>query len=121
MIYCSPSPPHASFRLITALRLYHSFPESARVWSEGEMAAASRRWRDTILGYEEEVSEENEEACRESVREICDVLITRAERGTDVVKEEIRVEREERNQGVLVAVDSLWMEERAVAKAMLAS
>jgi hypothetical protein len=82
------------------------------------MAAASRRWRDTILGYEEEVSEENEEACGESIREICDVLITRAERGTDAVKEEMR---EVWNRDVLVAVDSLWMEERAVAKAMLVS
>jgi hypothetical protein len=85
------------------------------------MAAASRRWRDTILGYEEEVSEENEEACRESVRDICDVVMTRAERGTDAVKEEMRMEREEWYRDVLVAVDPLWMEEQAVAKAMLVS
>jgi len=119
MIYCSPSPTHASFRLITALRLYHSLPERARVWSEGDMAAASRRWRDTILGYEEEVSEENEEACRESVREICGVVVTRAERGTDAVKEEMKMGMSGWYRNVLAVVDSLWTEEWAVVKAML--
>jgi hypothetical protein len=83
------------------------------------MAAASRQWRDTILGYEEEVSEENEEACRESVREICGVVMIRAERGRDAVKEAMRMGMSGWYRDVLVAVDSLWMEERAVAKAML--
>jgi hypothetical protein len=118
MIYCSPLPTHASFRLISALRLYHSFPKNATEWPEGEMTAASRRWRDTILGYEEEVSEENEKACRESIVEICDVVIKRAERGIDAVKEEMRTAREEWYRNVLVALDSLWTEERTVARVM---
>jgi hypothetical protein len=81
------------------------------------MAAASRRWRETILGHEEEVSEENERACTESVREICEVVIKRAERGTDTVKEatRMRTESEERYQNVLMAVKTLWLEEQAVA------
>jgi hypothetical protein len=83
------------------------------------MAAASRRWRDTILGYEEEVSEENERACKESVGKICEVVIKRAERGTEAVKEAMRTESEERYRNVLVAVNMLWLEEQAVAKAML--
>jgi hypothetical protein len=83
------------------------------------MAAASRRWRDTILGYEEEVSEENERACKESVSKICEVVIKRAERGTEAVKEAMRTESEERYRNVLVAVNMLWLEEQAVAKAML--
>jgi hypothetical protein len=118
-MHCSPLPTHASFRLITALRLYHSFPASAGVWSEEEMTAASRRWRDTILGHEEEVSEENEKACKESVGEICEVVIKRAERGMDAVKEEMRTESEEWYRKVLLAVELLWLEEGAVAKAML--
>ncbi|KAF8478694.1 hypothetical protein DFH94DRAFT_633087 [Russula ochroleuca] len=120
-IHCSPLPTQASFRLITALRLYHSFPEGAGVWSEEETTAASRRWRDTILGHEEVVSEENEKACEESIGEICEVVIKRAERGIEAVKEDMRMESEvsEWFQDVLVAVDFLWFEERAVAKAML--
>jgi hypothetical protein len=83
------------------------------------MATASRRWRDTILGHEEEVSEENERACRDSVGKICEVVIKRAERGTEAVKDAMRTESEERYQNVLVDVKMLWVEEQAVAKAML--
>jgi hypothetical protein len=84
------------------------------------MAAASRQWRDTILGHEEEVSEENEQACKESVGKICEVVMKRAERGTEAVNEAMRTEPEieERYQNVLVAVKTLWLEEHAVAKAM---
>lgn len=117
-IHSSPLQTHASFRLITALRLYHSLPASVRVWLEEEMAAASRRWRGTILGHEEEVSEENERACKESVGKICEVVIKRAERGTEAVKEAMGTESYG-YQNVFVAVKTLWLEEHAVAKAML--
>lgn len=85
------------------------------------MSAASRRWRDTILGHEEEVSEENERACKESVEKICEVVIKRAERGTEAVKEAMRTgsEGSEVFRNVLAAVKTLWFEEQAVAKAML--
>jgi hypothetical protein len=83
------------------------------------MAAASRRWRDTILGHEEVVSEENEQACKESMGKISGDVIKRAERGTEAVKDAMRTEIEERYRNVLVAVKMLWVEERAVAKAML--
>ena len=82
------------------------------------MAAASMQWRDTILGHEEDVSEENERACKESVGKICEVVIKRAERGTEAVKEAIRTEGEEMFRKVLVAVKLLWLEEYVVAKAM---
>ena len=81
------------------------------------MAAASRQWRDTILGHEEEVSEENERACKESVGKICEVVIKRAERGIEAVKDAMRAEV--RYPDVLVAVMMLWYEEQTVAKAML--
>jgi hypothetical protein len=70
------------------------------------------------LGHEEEVSEENERACKESVGEICEVVIKRAERGTDAVKEAMGTENEEWYRNVLVAVKMLWREEQTVAKAM---
>jgi len=89
------------------------------MWSEEEMAAALRRWRDTILGHEEEVSEENERACKESMRRICEVVTKRAERGTEAVKEAMRTGIEEWYQNVLVAVKMLWLEEHTVTKAML--
>jgi hypothetical protein len=82
------------------------------------MAAASRGWRDTILGHEEEVSEENERACKTSVGKICEMVIKRAERGIEAVKEAMGTKSEETYRFVLVAVKMLWLEEQAVAKAM---
>lgn len=61
------------------------------------------------------MSEENERACKESVREICEVMIKRAERGTDAVKEAMRTDSDEKYQDVLMAVKALWLEEQAVA------
>ncbi|KAH9966651.1 hypothetical protein BC827DRAFT_1258756 [Russula dissimulans] len=110
-MHSSPLPAHASFRLITALRLYHCL-SAGEVQSEEEMTAASRRWRDTILGYEDEVSEENERACEESIREICEVVIKRAERGIEGVKEEIG------ERTALMSVETLWREELTVGMLM---
>ena len=120
-MHCSPSPAHASFRLITALRLYHSFPAGAGVGSEEEMIAASRRWRDTILGHEDAVSEENEKACKESIKEICGAVMKRAEEGMKGVSEEMEMEmeREEWYRKVLTMVEILWLEEFTVGEAML--
>ncbi|KAI9509365.1 hypothetical protein F5148DRAFT_766220 [Russula earlei] len=120
-MHCSPLPAHASFRLITALRLYHSFPAVAggRVQSEEEMTAASRDWRETILGFADEMSEENERACKESIGRICEELIERAERGIMDIKEEMRTSSEERYRKVLMTVELLWLEELTVGEAML--
>lgn len=83
------------------------------------MVAASRQWRDTILGHEEEVSKDNERACKESVGKICEAVVKRAERGIKAVKDAMRAENEERFQNGLVAIMALWLEEQTVAKAML--
>jgi len=119
LIESASSPAHVSFRLITALRLHHSFPEGTEGGSEEEIATASRQWRDTIRGYEEVVSEENERACKESISEICAVVIKRAEMGIKAVKEEAKTEREEWFRKVLGAVEFLWLEELSVGEAML--
>jgi len=124
-MHCSPLPAHASFRLITALRLYHCPSAGAGVGvqseteTEEEMTAASRRWRDTILGYEDEVSEDNERACEESIREICEVIIKRAESGIEAVKEDMKTEGKEWYRRALMSVETLWLEELTVGKAML--
>jgi hypothetical protein len=83
------------------------------------MIAASRRWLDTIRGYEEVVSEENEGDCKESIGEICAVVIKRAEMGIKAVKEETKMVGEEWYRKVLGAVDFLWLEELSVGEAML--
>lgn len=119
-LHSSPSPAHASFRLTTALRLYHTFPARPDLGgpaSEDDMNTASRRWRDTIMGYAEEVSETNERACGETIREICRVVIERAENGLLCVKEE--GSRGGWYGKSLGTVQVLWLEELRVAQAVL--
>jgi hypothetical protein len=60
------------------------------------------------------VSEENEEACRESLDDICEKLKSRAEDGIKKVKEE-----KGSSEDVLPTLELLWLEERTVAEAML--
>lgn len=116
-LHTSPTPAHASFRLTTALRLYHTFParpELGRAASEDDMNTAS--WRDTIMGYTEDISEANEKACRDTILEICRVVIERAENGLKYVKEE--EEGEEWYSKCLGTVALLWREELWVAHAV---
>jgi hypothetical protein len=114
-IHCSPLPAHASFRLVTALRLYNSFQKQKG--SEDQNTALIMRWRDTILGHSDSVSEENEEACRESMGYICEELKSRAEDGIKKVKEEKGKGRS--YDEVLPTLELLWLEERSVAEAVL--
>lgn len=82
------------------------------------MNTASRGWRDTILGYAEDVSEANETACRETIREICRVVIERAEMGLKLVKEDGEGDGDGWYSKCLGTVALLWREELEVAQAV---
>ena len=72
------------------------------------------------MGYSDHVSEANERACGESIREICRVVIERAKDGLKYVEEE-----GEGGGGwyskSLGTVKLLWLEELWVAQALLLS
>ncbi|KAJ3571884.1 hypothetical protein NP233_g3456 [Leucocoprinus birnbaumii] len=68
-IHSTPEPA-PSFRLITALRLYHSVPPE-RILPPHEDHAIVRRWRDTIYGNCDIISPENESAWRETLDKVC--------------------------------------------------
>ncbi|KAI0273614.1 hypothetical protein BC834DRAFT_966115 [Gloeopeniophorella convolvens] len=120
-LHSTPIPGQASFRLITALRLYHVFSSGwdGEVRTEEDMSAASRRWRETIMGQEEVVSEANERACAESIRAICAETLRRAEEGMSAVDEAMRLGGDERYLSAWRSVRMLWAEERSVAAALL--
>lgn len=69
-IHSTPKPAHPSFRLITALRLYHSVPLE-RISAPHEDHEVVRMWRDTVLGNREIISPENEAAWRETLDKLC--------------------------------------------------
>ncbi|KAJ7273695.1 hypothetical protein B0H12DRAFT_1090656 [Mycena haematopus] len=86
--------PTVSYRLTTALRLLH-------ITLSGPETSDSERWQDTLTGFRDSVSEINESAWKETVADICTILIQRAKaRSTDT------------NSG---AVGILWEEEVHVA------
>ncbi|KAJ7449792.1 hypothetical protein FB451DRAFT_738190 [Mycena latifolia] len=87
--------PAVSYRLITALRLLHV--------PLGGPEDDLQRWRDTLTGLRDTVSEANESAWQETVVDVCSTLIQRAQ--------DHRVS----NGGLLDAVEMLWEEEYHVA------
>lgn len=81
-------------------------------------------WRDTLAGTRELVSEENERAVRDTLREICVGLIIRADGAVEALEEVmLRAGREKEGWRVWAAgnVKALWAEEKAVAEAVAKS
>lgn len=76
-LHLLPGPAHPSYRLITALRLYHLFPASAKeVPPNSESLLVP--WKATLLGSAERVSKENEDAWRSTLLRLCDSLTDKA-------------------------------------------
>lgn len=69
-IHSMPEPAHPSFRLISALRLYHAIPQ-ARIMPPQEDDDCIRTWRDTISGHCDTISQVNEISWRETLDKLC--------------------------------------------------
>ncbi|KAF5381005.1 hypothetical protein D9615_003936 [Tricholomella constricta] len=116
-LHMQPSPAHPSYRLITALRLYHLFPTSAKkVPLDAE--AALLPWRDTLSGAAEKVSEKNEESWRNTLLQLCSTLAEDA--ATKIVSSDISAEPDQTKCQWLPwmkkNIHMLWEEEFYVAK-----
>jgi hypothetical protein len=79
-LHSSPAPAHPSYRLITALRLYHLVPMSVNAVPL-DFDNVIRPWQDTLLGKQEIISEENENAWRETLLAICRGVADKASTG----------------------------------------
>lgn len=78
-IHSSPKPAHPSYRLMTALRLYHLVDESSREVVNNDQSRAS--WQAVLTGQRDVISAANEQAWRGSLLSICRNLVTEAEEG----------------------------------------
>lgn len=70
-IHSAPEPAHPSFRLITALRLYHSIPLEKILPPHDDHGSEVRAWRGTIAGTRDIISLVNEAAWRETLDKLC--------------------------------------------------
>ncbi|KAJ6630784.1 hypothetical protein B0H10DRAFT_2160174 [Mycena sp. CBHHK59/15] len=98
--------PSISYRLITALRLFH-IP-----WDRSEDAL--QRWRDTLTGVRDTISDANERAWKETVSTICSDLIQRAQEHMKL-QDDHSTANEGPNRWLLEVVEMLWEEEYHVA------
>ncbi|KAF8628383.1 hypothetical protein AX15_003909 [Amanita polypyramis BW_CC] len=103
----TPAPVHPSFRLITALRLYHVVPPTEA--SEDVV----RPWMETILGIREEISKENEALWRKTLVEICEKVEAEAEKGIMRARMETNGEWQKHMQD---NIEQLWTEELWIAR-----
>lgn len=121
-VHSSPSPAYPSYRLITALRLYHLGPSGAD--TEGNSVSAVEAWRDTTLGKRELVSAANEAGWRATLARICGNVVRRAEAGMEVLSHMTQNEemcRDNQFKWVIGNIRLLWLEEQEVAKAVIES
>jgi hypothetical protein len=103
-MHTSPPPAHPSYRLITALRLYHTLrPQETNIPSSSIL-----EWKDATLGKREVISEDNERLWRECLINICEEIVARAAEGLSKTRKINSMD----SKGV---IEKLWEEERYVA------
>ncbi|PPQ81158.1 hypothetical protein CVT24_007942 [Panaeolus cyanescens] len=119
-LHLSPEPAHPSYRLITALRLYHCVPVEF-VAECDDLERFIQEWRNVIYGVAMAVSDENERLWKITLGQICQTMILNSQKGAD----HIRLLREEGAMslpaGVLFCIETLWEEENEVGKAVIKS
>ncbi|TFK54901.1 SET domain-containing protein [Heliocybe sulcata] len=119
-LHSAPKPGHPSFRLISALRLYHSIPRTntAIPRNPDEILAS---WRDTLMGKKDSISPENEAAWRATLADMCREVAARASRNLENLKA-VKSNNTEGWRGFTYdCLRTLWREELEVAEAVLES
>lgn len=121
-LHSTPASAYPSYRLITALRLYHIFPDHVNTLPP-ESDHLVEMWRDTTLGKRDAVSPENESSWKLTLERLCNDLVQVAKRGLIRVRD-IRVPEVHENGWIEFAkmsIEMLWREEIDVGCAVLKS
>lgn len=122
-MYSAPAPAHPSYRLITALRLYHIIPLSAEVIPPNSEQLLDQ-WRNTTLGHQDTISIENERLWRGTLLKLCEDVVRIGEAG---VKRTCMVGNISAPASAFpvgyakVSIEALWKEETTVATAVMRS
>ncbi|KAF8798009.1 SET domain-containing protein [Phlegmacium glaucopus] len=121
-LHSTPASAYPSYRLITALRLYHIFSNDVDTVPLGSDRLVDM-WRDTTLGRRDAISQENECHWRLTLKHLCNDLVQDAKRGLIRVRD-IQVPELHENgwvEFVKVSIEMLWREEVDVGCAVLKS
>ncbi|KZT26214.1 hypothetical protein NEOLEDRAFT_1132222 [Neolentinus lepideus HHB14362 ss-1] len=119
-LHSSPTPAHPSFRLISALRLYRSIPQTSTAIPRNPDKALDA-WRDTLMGRQDSISPENEQAWRRTLVEMCREIVERARRNLQDLADNGGKAQGEWRAFVHDCVKTLWREEFEVAEAVVES
>ncbi|KAA1471189.1 SET domain-containing protein [Dentipellis sp. KUC8613] len=116
-LHSSPRPAYPSYRLITALRLYHICPD---VPDHGVLSDSSVQiWRSTVYGQTDVISGVNEAAWRKTLLQICRGIEERAQSSVERIDSQQAVTGEASEAWLGWALDNvrrLWMEEMLVSR-----
>ncbi|EAU88556.2 hypothetical protein CC1G_04262 [Coprinopsis cinerea okayama7 len=124
-LHLTPGPAHPDYRLISALRLYHTLPlDLTEITTEQEGVLDG--WRNLIYGIQDTISAENEVQWKESLVKICMSIEDKADdailRGTSGEHLELCGLATYSWAGYMKnCLRYLWQEEREVARAVIQS
>jgi hypothetical protein len=116
-LHSTPATAYPSYRLITALRLYHIFSDDVNTVPP-DSDHMVEMWRDVTLGKRDAISQQNESRWRSTLEHLCNDMIQDAKRGLIKVRD-IQVDQE--NGWVKfakVSIEMLWREEMDVGCAV---
>ncbi|OCH95546.1 SET domain-containing protein [Obba rivulosa] len=117
-LHSSPLPAHPSYRLISALRLYHALEDwHATELDDSEPTDVINKWRDVVNGQAMLISDSNETQWRGTVLDICESVGERARRGLQQC-EEVKPENVGWWRWAVGNIGCLWREELEVAQAV---
>jgi len=122
-IHSDPTPAHPSYRLITSLRLYHVFSLFGNVIPPNAEEKLED-WRNTTLGKQDIISEDNETLWRTTLMAICKDIIQNAQIGITALGEIDTSIVFALPEWVGVAksfVEMLWKEENDVCRLVIES
>lgn len=119
-MHLQPAPAHPSYRLITALRMYHLLPESATT-IPSNIEKLLDLWRDTTSGKRPNISSENERQWRSTLKTICDEVTAEAEKRVAHIRMLETTGFSSSLQWMKQCIETLWQEEIDVAVSVLRS
>jgi len=120
-MHISPSPACPSYRLITALRLYHVLPPDEKKITSSAINTLLDEWRNTTSGKQDLISEDNECLWRGGLMRICEEVTARAGVGQSKIKNIKENGLMDWVDSVKGFIETLWEEEKYVAKEVMKS